>query len=164
MFELFTVSNITHNLRSEINFSVDIARALYIRRKYFSFSCIEDLMTVPQIIRQLMNLRQKQKSETNKNVFILFRRNISSMFASLHEETLIILFERSVWMLLAATGSHWNTMLLTYTSSEVKKVLKNLPNLGWFFLLFLYSVDENNIVLCETSSEAREFAGNMNFL
>ena len=96
MFELFTVSNITHNLRSEINFSVDIARALYIRRKYFSFSCIEDLMTVPQIVRQLMNLRQKQKSETNKNVFILFRRNISSMFASLHEETLIILFERSV--------------------------------------------------------------------
>ena len=51
MFELFTVSNITHNLRSEINFSVDIARALYIRRKYFSFSYVEDLMTVPQIIR-----------------------------------------------------------------------------------------------------------------
>ena len=53
-------------------------------------------MTVPQIIRQLMNLRQKQKSETNKNVFILFRRNISSMFVSLHEETLVILLERFV--------------------------------------------------------------------
>ena len=66
MFELFTVSNITHNLRSEIDFSVDIARNLYIWKKYFSFSCIEDLMTVPQIIKQLMNLRQKQKSETNK--------------------------------------------------------------------------------------------------